>query len=456
VTDLRFELKPFQAQFVYSQARHPAFVGGWSTAKTLCGISRALLYTKGIPNNLGVVFRKEFTDLRDSTIQDFKRYTGLVPNSQRDIVYPNGSTIMFRHIEELNNIQNINLGWFFIEQAEELDSANEFFMLFGRLRRQMTPDPEFAGLHLPDRSGWVVGNAADNWLKELWKDGKLEASQTQTGYSGVFSELYEATTWDNADVLPKDFLESLKVLEVTNPTLYRQYVLNDWSVTADQYLLIPPTLLAQLKAVKQYPKVTKRLVVCDPSLGGDECVLYALENTRIVGEQFLHERDPMKIAGFMQVLANRHGTTNYAVDSTGGLGEAIAARIREVQRTAYVQSVNMAESSGDETKRNLRAEIYWFAMTEIQERRVVYPEDEELRRQLTSLRFKPINSSGVIQMEPKDQVRKRLKRSPDRADAYVMGLWALARTEPVAHHDAWADDTKPHWVGSQTTSAMTA
>ena len=133
---MQIELTPSQFDFLYSKARHPAFVGGWNTGKTLCAISRAIIYSKGIANNLGIIFRKTARSLHDSTLRDFETYTSLKVDSDRNLIYPNKSIIMFRHLDEIDSInqQNINLGWFYIEQGDELDSNREFFMLFGRLR----------------------------------------------------------------------------------------------------------------------------------------------------------------------------------------------------------------------------------------------------------------------------------------------------------------------------------
>jgi hypothetical protein len=96
-----------------------------------------------------------------------------------------------------------------------------------------------------------------------------------------------------------------------------------------------------------------------------------------------------------------------------------------------VNPINSAEkSSNDERYYNLRAEMWWHAMEEIQNCNVDYPLDEELRRQLSSVRYKVINSNGKIQLEPKEETKKRLGRSPDRADAFIYGLWALKNITP--------------------------
>jgi len=189
----------------------------------MCAILRATaIYSELIPNNLGVIFRKEYVDLRDSTLKDFEEYTGFKVDSQRNVNLRNGSRIMFRHLEELNNLQNLNLGWYFIEQAEELPSDKEFFLLWGRLRRQLNPSAKFLDLGLPLHTGFITANVkGSNWIKSLWKDNPKED----------FS-LNEAITFDNADILPADYLKNLEVLKTIKPDIYKRFVLNDWGIEA--------------------------------------------------------------------------------------------------------------------------------------------------------------------------------------------------------------------------------
>lgn len=54
---------------------------------------------------------------------------------------------------------------------------------------------------------------------------------------------------------------------------------------------------------------------------------------------------------------------------------------------------------------------------------VALPDDEALFDELAAPRWRA-SSGGKIQVEPKDGLRDRLGRSPDRADAVVMAWWA--------------------------------
>lgn len=158
---------PYQWDFVTSRDRFPGLVAGWGTGKTLCLIMRAVKLSQAYSDNLGLIVRKVYKDLADSTIKDFELYTGLkVPSTTRDVVVPGSkSRIMFRHLEELTSgptktlIQNVNLGWFAIEQAEEFDTSEQFEMLRGRLRRVLNPYlPYFDGIK--QRNALLAGSSS--------------------------------------------------------------------------------------------------------------------------------------------------------------------------------------------------------------------------------------------------------------------------------------------------------
>lgn len=422
--DFRVKLKPWQDKFVFSPKRYPGMWSSWATGKSLSLIARAMVYTELIPDNLGIIFRKEFEDLRDSTLKDFELYTGLKVNSNRNVTLPNNSTIMFRHIEELNNIQNINLGWYAIEQADELANDKEFFLLFGRLRRALKPTQEFLDLGLSLHTGFVIGNAGDHWGKALWKDGALDDA-----------ECLEAKTFDNSDVLPKSFLDSLQILKKNKPEIYAQFVMNDWAISADRYILIKPSEVEALKDMVIQEPSTKKIVSVDPAMGGDECPVYAFENSQIIDTLILNHKDTMKITGEIILFMAKHNINDVAIDVIG-IGAGIADRLSELGKR--VIRINSSESSANQNKfLNRRAEMWWYVSQVIQDRKIVYPADELLRKQLSSVRYKVINSNGKIQMEHKPDVKKRLGSSPDRADAFVYGIWGLQQVESLKGQDRY-------------------
>jgi hypothetical protein len=207
-TEQTIALNSKQRTFGNSQVRYPAYIAAWGTGKTMTAIMKGMLLSETFPNNLGLFVRKNFTDLRDSTIKDFEDYTGLTVNkANKEITLANGSVIMFRHGDELSTLQNINLGWFVMEQAEEFDTAEQFDMLRGRLRRAV-------GV----RQGMVIGNTAGhNWIWDRWRNKKLPEY-----------ELTESDTFENRENLPADFIKDLERLRTENPRKFNRYVMNSW------------------------------------------------------------------------------------------------------------------------------------------------------------------------------------------------------------------------------------
>ena len=396
-------------------------------------LAKIVNFCEEYPDTLALIVRKEYTDLRDSTMKDFNRYFGVSVDGNKEYHFKNGSVIMFRHGAEIDVLKNLNLTIFGIEQAEEFESEETFTFLRDRLRRQ----------NAPFRQGCIIANTnGDNWIKRFWKDKGLKESG-----------LYEATTFDNADNLPADFIADLRRMEEEAPEHYKRYVMNDWFVTDSQFVLIKPERVEALRELKHYPKETRRIISCDPSQGGDESVIYAFQNSEIIEEKILHLKDTMLIAGEIVSMMYRHNTNFVAVDSIG-IGAGICDRLRELGKN--ITYVNSAERATDENRfYNKRTEMWWYLMEKVRDGTLAYPHDQELRRQLSSVIYKVINSNGKIQLEPKEKTKERLGRSPDRADAFIYGVWALQYVTPIKK-DAWKDDYRSGEVNAVVKSAMTA
>jgi len=404
---LQIHPKTFQEAFLKTDARFPAFVAGWGTGKTLFGILRGLRLSS-IPNNLGLVVRKEFTDLRDSTIKDFEDYTAQKVDSDKNVLLPNGSVIMFRHGKELNVLKNINLGWFLIEQAEEFDTDEQFHFLRGRLRRAK----------VVFHSGMVIANVkGHNWIWRLWK-----ANRPSDEY-----ELFEANTFDNAENLPETYLNDLRAMEKESPNHYKRFVLNSWDELEEGDLVISFLDIIESQKANIIWPLTKKIIAVDPAeFGDDETVIYALENEKVIDDDIFTEKSTMETVGRIIAMKAKHAA-NLIVGDAIGVGSGIFSRLSEMGEKTLALIVS-EKSSNPSKFYNLRAEIYWYARERFQERGPKVFEDH-LIAQLSAVKHQR-NSFGQIQIEKKEKIKERIGRSPDRADAYVMGLWGLKFATP--------------------------
>lgn len=432
-TDRVFKVIKPQGGFILTDARYPAYVGGWGTGKTTAGIGRAMRLSEMYPGNLGLIGRKEYTDLKDSTVKDFESYTGFTVNSGREVVLPNGSIIMFRHLEELNNIQNINLGWFWIEQAEEFDTDESFFKLFGRLRRKGYPG-----------SGFITANACGhNWIYKLWKAGGLvqAVKKLMDEDPALFGEikdpgevvkLFEATTFDNAHNLSKQFMASLQIIKEKKPKLYNRFVLNSWEDSDTVDIIIQPAWIdAAIKRQLNTVPPIRRVVSIDVArYGDDKTVFYAIENGEVIGREEWEKKSTMETVGLAIRFAKKcGGIESFAVDEIG-VGGGVADRLQELDKdVVFVNAA--AKSSKPEEYYNLRAEIYSQGADKFQDGKVkLRAENTDLTEQLSWARYKTIKSNGIYQVEAKEDIKKRYGRSPDDADCFLNGLWALDKIDP--------------------------
>lgn len=458
MTEVNIQLEPFQGEFLKSTAMFPAMVSAWGTGKSMCLILKAMYLSEEYPGNLGVVFRKEFSDLKDSTCKDFEDLTGLKINSHRDVVLPNGSRIMFRHIEELNNIQNINLGWFAIEQAEELDSDNEFFTLFGRLRRKDCGIPQ----------GIIVANSkGHNWIWKLWKVGGLEGvfeelpeeMKKEMEEEGVeIGSMVEATTYDNIHNLPDSFRYKIEILKTKKPKLYNRMVMNSWEDDDIEDVVIQRHWIEEAgKREVNFPAELK-VVACDPArFGDDETVIYALENTDIVDEEIYRKKNTMDTAARIHRMVVKHKASVAVIEVVGLAGAGIADRLRELAGNDYmVLEVNPAHRKKGEVPAeyyNRRSQLWLEAGEKFENGEIMLTwEDDILKEELSTPKY--IFRTGRQYVLGKDKIKKEIGKSPDRATAYILAIHGLQYAAETEYKGRKRPSWEEYWGKKKAATAM--
>ena len=131
--------------------------------------------------------------------------------------------------------------------------------------------------------------------------------------------------------------------------------------------------------------------------------------------------DLMQLTGAVvseyEALPPSERPTEILVDSIG-LGAGVVDRLRELNLPC--RGINVSESPAmGATYRNLKAELWHKAKAWLEGRDCKMPKDEALVSELAIVRYS-FTSSGKIQIEGKDEIRKRGFPSPDRADAFCL------------------------------------
>jgi hypothetical protein len=163
-------------------------------------------------------------------------------------------------------------------------------------------------------------------------------------------------------------------------------------------------------------------------MGTDQSVL-AERAGACIRLQLLPASDLMSLCGAVARRAAEASARRVVVDAVG-LGAGVFDRLCEIGRVE-VEAFGGAERAVREAEFvNRRAEAYWNLREALRKGEVSLPRDEDLREELCAVRV-GVGSSGRVKLETKEEMRRRLGRSPDRADAVAMLFaeeagWALS------------------------------
>lgn len=167
------------------------------------------------------------------------------------------------------------------------------------------------------------------------------------------------------------------------------------------------------------------------STDGDRTVL-ALRHQHVITELRRYAvADTMISTGHVASILQARG--GYSVVDVIGVGGGVVDRLREqkFKVTAFnageAPDSKMKDRSGELEFLNVRAAAWWKFRELLDPAfgsQICLPPDDELTGDLCAPHWK-MTSSGKIQIESKDEIRKRLKRSTDAGDAVVMAFYEV-------------------------------
>jgi hypothetical protein len=178
---------------------------------------------------------------------------------------------------------------------------------------------------------------------------------------------------------------------------------------------------AQQRDLPADPNVETDIVIgCDVArYGSDETVI-----TRKVGPQVRvleHYHGQPTTVTARKIIAYAEETQQHVtriVIDDAGVGGGVTDMLAEDGRWS-VTAFNGAESAYRSEYPNRRSELWFEAAAQMAD--LDLDEDEQLAADLTSPRYQ-LNMKNQRQVEPKDETKRRLGRSPDRADAVLLTL----------------------------------
>lgn len=190
--------------------------------------------------------------------------------------------------------------------------------------------------------------------------------------------------------------------------------------------------------------------------GGDRTTVAPRCGNRVEELRIWSTPDQMKLVGRLRVeaeqwgirprqvvegfgLAGEQAAQGSIVIDANALGAGASDRLREEK---FRVVAFMGQSAAPKPMRrnaisfgNLRAAAYWHLRQRMQAD-LALPPDPLLDQELAATKYEP-GSSGKLYIKAKDEIKKAIGRSPDRADAVVLACWEPPRASGLSAAGQW-------------------
>lgn len=260
---------------------------------------------------------------------------------------------------------------------------------------------------LSDRKGWALFIGTPHGIN-MFSDLFYKA-QTLPDWSAASYTVFDTDALDPAEVarLQRDMPEN---------EFAREY-LCDFSAAAE----------SQLLSLRQLIESTGRLLrrsdyELSPKVMGVDVARFGDDRSVIMVRQGLYCSDPITYQGLdnmefaSRVIAAIKKWEPAAVFIDIGNGSGVVDRLRQLGYD--VTEVNFGSKASSPIYVNKRTEM-WYDVKQWVESGGVIPNDQQLKQDLAAPTYK-YNAKNQIQLESKDDIKKRIMRSPDSGDALAL------------------------------------
>lgn len=166
----------------------------------------------------------------------------------------------------------------------------------------------------------------------------------------------------------------------------------------------------------------------DPARSGVDKTALALRHGDQVYELRTHSKlVTTEVTGRTKSILEANG--GKAVVDVIGIGAGVVDQLRDDPNFSKAivafhasESTTFRDRSGELAFHNCRSAAWWHLRERLEDGDLMLPPDDMLTGDLAAPRWK-VSSAGKIQVESKDDIRKRLGRSTDVGDAVIQAFW---------------------------------
>jgi len=281
--------------------------------------------------------------------------------------------------------------------------------------------PEIIRPALADRKGWCLFIGTPKGLNQF-HDLYQHALTNDTWYAGMFRV-------DETDVLDKDEVALAK--ETMTENQYRQEFLCDFSASIDNALITidKVTDSAAIKRKESDVVGSPRVLGVDVArFGADRSVIQKRQGLAAYEPIIFNDIDNMTLAGMVGQTINEWKPDAVFIDA--GRGEGVIDRLRQLG--FFVNEVNFGGRPTNPRYNNKRSEM-WDSVRIWLDDGGSLPKNTDLKTDLCVPTYK-FDASNRLQLESKDEIKKRGGRSPDLGDALALTFSFPVAPKKLGHH----------------------
>jgi hypothetical protein len=395
--------------------------GGAGSAKTI-GILNIIDELCSLVSGVRVgVFRLSDRNIEENTLPSYRKLLGFkektIPIIDKIARYPNGSEILFRWADitkdrDCDNIKGGEYTWIFFNEANQI--SQKYISIgktrVGRWNKFVNSDGEFRIKPIV----FMDCNPSDNWVKTDYYDKYVAGTLADNVY-------FQLSLPDDNPFLEPEYWEMLNSLPEAE---YNRFVKGLWEYSDDPNQLIPYEWIKR-NLIEEDSKRPDEYMSADIAREGDDKTVFAYGTKSRCSKLEVFEKYNTMQSGevFVNRLKEKKILENKSTIDVVGVGGGVVDYVR---KEGYrVRAFNSGESPNGNVGmllfKNRRAEVYWKLREAFERDEYAIPNDEELIKELTNLRYFVDNKT--IQIESKSEIKKRLGKSPDKADAVAMLKW---------------------------------
>jgi phage terminase large subunit len=220
----------------------------------------------------------------------------------------------------------------------------------------------------------------------------------------------------------KDFIDDSRAKWGEDSNNFRVRVLGEFP-QADDDTVVPYEVAEAAMARDIVPPPVREIWGLDVArFGSDATALCRRRGPALVGKVIeWRGLDTMQTVGRVRDLFNTlptHERPEEILIDVIGIGAGVVDRLLELGLPARGINVSESPAMGDRF-RNLRAELWWTMRDWFLARACTLSGDEELKAEVVAVKYK-FAPNGKIQIESKDDMKRRGLPSPNKADALVL------------------------------------